>query len=146
KIELPLLFAYNRGKIEILRLEDGAVAEDHGPLYGMLEFAYVARPGVLVHACLGSFAETGYIFVVPAIIVFEEVVGQQRDIFKSLAKRRDLDFYCIYPVQQVLPEPVFFYHLIQWHVGGADQAEVYLHFLVRTHPTYPAVLDYRQQL
>src|SRR5690606_26069817 len=40
----------------------------------------------------------------------------------------------------------FFYHLIQWHVGGADQAEVYLHFLVRTHPTYPAVLDYRQQL
>src|SRR5882724_4469707 len=73
------------------------------------------------------------------------MIGQQGDILQSLVQGGNFNLDGIDTVKQVLPEPVLFYHIVQGHIGGTDQPDIDLRFLVCTNAAYSSILKYSQQ-
>ena len=77
--------------------------------------------------------------------MLQKVIGEQRYVFEAVPQGRYLNLNSIDPVEQVLSEAVFFYHVVQRHIGGANQADIDHGIFVVSHATDFAVLQYGKQ-
>ena len=75
-----------------------------------------------------------------------EALGQQQDVARTLAQRRQGDDIESQPIQQVVPEAAGPRQPGQILVGGGDQAHIAMQGLAPAHPLELAVLDDPQQL
>src|SRR5579875_822241 len=76
----------------------------------------------------------------------QEVVGKQRDIRASLAKRWQNNLHNVDPVVQVLPEATFGHLLSKVAVRGGDQTDVDRERLVATDAANFLLLENTQYL
>ena len=69
-------------------------------------------------------AQPAHVQAVLAVLLLQEVVGQDRDVLLAVAQRRRLDDHHPQPVVEVLPETPARHVVGQVAVGGGDQADV----------------------
>ena len=78
--------------------------------------------------------------------LLQEVVGEQRDVARPLAQRRDVDLDHVQAVEEVLAEAALLELLLEVAVGGGHDAHVHLEGLVAAHALELALLQEAQQL
>ena len=102
----------------------GVLSEDNGALDDILEFTDISRP-VVVHQHLQCFGAEPVrrLHVFFAIFVREEL-DKPRNIFSSLAQRRELNVDDIEPVIQIFSEFAFVDQLFQVHIGRRNNTSI----------------------
>src|SRR5581483_5611092 len=124
----------------------GSGGEHDGALDHVLQFAHVSRPGIIQqHAqrFLGDLADRPLIFRGK---LADEKVHQQGDIFLALTQRRQVDGDDVQAVKEIFAESALTAELLQVHVGGGDDAHVYLDLLHAAQVHELAVLENAQDL
>src|SRR5258708_35988746 len=91
----------------------------------MVQFADVARPGMLLQSLRGRRIETGDALAVALGIVQKEMACKQRDILAPLAQRRKMDLDGIQAEEQVLAETSSCDFRVHVSVGGGQEADVH---------------------
>src|SRR5262245_33360273 len=109
---------------QVFGLYARAFRQKHRALDGVLQFAHVARPAVRKHTLVGGLRKPLQRAVVLLLELLEEVVGEQLQVFGSLAQRRDVDRDRRDPVEEVFAHHAFLDRFSRLAVGGADQAEI----------------------
>src|ERR1700746_3515063 len=61
---------------------------EHATLDRVVQFPHISRPWMLQHALHGGGLESGYRLAIALGVDFEEVAGQERDIFAPLTQWR----------------------------------------------------------
>ena len=127
--QLPAAAAPGRGALaqvgrKAVGRDDIAGRVDQGVLDDALQFADVARPGVLLEKLHGLGRHAVHAAVEFAVHAAEEVVHQQGDVVDPLAERRNADRQHVEPVEQVLAEAAGGGQRFQVLVGGGDEADV----------------------
>ena len=111
---------------EVLLAQLRLLRHHHGALYRVLQFANVARPGVLLQGIHGGGRDARDLLVHLARELAHEVVDQQRNVFPAFAQRRQSRCGRRSAGRKVGPELAFLDQLLQVFVGGGDKAEVHL--------------------
>src|SRR4030065_1516347 len=89
------------------------LTEDHGTLYYVFEFPYIARPVVRIEAVQHSGYKTGNGFCQFLAVFFQKKAGEFRDILFPFPKRRYGYIDDIQPVIEVFPETACSYKVRQ---------------------------------
>ena len=75
-----------------------------------------------------------------------EVVGQERDVPRSLPKRWELNLYDVESVQEILSKPASCNFIFEAPVRGCDDTNIHLKTRGRTQSPNFVVLEYPQEL
>src|SRR5207249_317608 len=121
-------------------------ADRYEPLDQIFQLADVARPPVLLqdshrgigHA-LNSLAEA-------RVVAPQEKIREQRNIFRPLTQRRQLDRDDVDSIEQVFAEPAVLDGLLQVDVGRGDETELRFDRLGSADALDLAFLNRAQQL
>ncbi len=76
----------------------------------------------------------------------EETLGEDRDIHQAFVQRRQSNRERVDPIVEILAKPALPNELLEWPVGGRDQAEVDFDRPVAPQPLEPPVLEDAEQL
>ena len=135
-----------------LRLEDEVLLaqlwllrHDHGALDGILQFADIAHPGLLLQLVHGSGCDASDVLVHGEGELADEVFDERGNVFAALAQRGQFDAEDVEPVKQVRTECALFDHVLEILVGGGHAAEVDLDDLVAADAGDLALLQHAQQ-
>ena len=109
---------------KIGRSQRAAFVHDHGPFNGVLQFADVARPVVIFQVLKGGGLNGDSGFVVFLTVRFEKPGDEQGNVLEAVAQRREVDFNRVDAIQEVLAKIATGDHVVDGHVGGANQARV----------------------
>src|SRR6185369_7840 len=90
----------------------------------VLQLTNVARPVMLSQCLLEIQSETMNVFVVGLRKCLQEVLGEQRDVFRSLPQGRHVDADDGNTEIQIFPKAPFLHHLFQIAAGGAKDSDV----------------------
>jgi hypothetical protein len=131
---------------EVLGADLVAVAQDDGPLDGVLQLADVAGPGVAGQLGAGGVAEAGDLGVVLLDEAAQEVLGEQQGVAAAQAQRRQLDVHDVEAIIKVLAEAALADVLGEVAVGGGDEAHVDLDRLAAADALEGPLLQHAQQL
>ena len=127
---------------DVVGRDDAARAQRHRLLDHVLELADVAREVVLDELLDHALGEAGVRVHLPVVLV-EEELDEQRDVFAPLAQRRQMEARDVEAVVEVLAEALLCDRLRQIRVGGRDDADVDLDRLVLADAADLALLDAR---
>src|SRR5579863_1488146 len=87
----------------------------------ILQFSNISWP-VIAHQCLHRFRRDAIdLTIVPLAELLNEVANQQRNIFSSLAQRRESNWKYVEPVVQIRPKVPLIDHHFQITIGGGNQ-------------------------
>src|SRR5258707_10768481 len=75
----------------------------------------------------------------------DEILHEQRNIFRSFTQRRNRDWEDIQPVEKILAESSGSDSGLEVTIGCRDQANVYLDRMITAHPLEFALLQHPQQ-
>src|SRR5215472_18969747 len=106
----------------------GAAFQRHDAFDGVFQFADVAGP-IIGFETAHSFRRDGLdAFFHGAAEAFQEVAGQQGNVFAAFTKRGDVDGDDTEPIEQVFAEFAGSDGLFDVFVGGGDHADVNVNF------------------
>src|SRR6202521_4361428 len=94
-----------RAQAEICCANGRAGRQEHAAFHGMIKFANVGRPGMLMKSLDGGCVEAGKVLAVALRVTVEEMVREEIDVLTSVSQRRDVDLDGIQAKEQVLSEP-----------------------------------------
>ncbi len=109
---------------EVRHLNLIGVAHEHGALQRVLQFANVARPGILHHGLQRGRGESGYRSSIARSITRQEMRGQRGNIFATFAQGGHMDLDRVQAEQQIFAEIAGRDRFLQTDVGGGDDANV----------------------
>ena len=92
---------------------------------GVFEFANVARPPVGGHAAQGGGGNVANFLPVFVGEPAGEIPGQQRNVVKALAQRRDKNLDDIQPVEEIVAEAAGGDTIFEMAVAGGNQMDVH---------------------
>src|SRR5437879_7158002 len=121
-------------------------ADDDSTLYGIFQFADVARPVVLHQASERSRRDSLDAATAFLRIARNEIFGEGLDVFSVLAERWHGDGDDIKTVEEVRSELLLAHRLLQVFVAGRQEADVQLDGSRATDAGKFAFLKYAQQL
>ena len=104
--------------------------DDVGATDDVLQFAYVARPVIFFQRLDGG---GGNGFGLPVLFLrdlLEKIIYQERNVLAAIAQRRDVDADDVEAVEQIFVELPRGDGLLQWFIGGRDDADIDLERLV----------------
>ena len=105
----------------------------------------ISRPPVVQHGFDGHRCQ-GLLHAVFLVESLQKAFRDGDDIFFPLTEGRQLNQEHAETVVQVFPELLFFHHLLQIHVGGADDAHIHRDVFHPAHPADFVVFQGSQQL
>jgi hypothetical protein len=106
------------------KLDDLILTEDESPFDDVFQFPDVAGPVVSHEQGQDFAADSVNRAVLEAVEVFDELVGQQRDILFPLPQRRELQSDHVDPVIEVLPESLLFHQFGEVPMGGGEDTYI----------------------
>ena len=117
-----ILLIIGRGR---RRREDQLVipADDEDAFHDIAQLPDIARPIVAQHG-LDGYRRERLLCVILFVQLAQEALCQRQDILPSLSERWQLDEEYAEAIIKILAEPMLFYHILQVHVGGADDPRV----------------------
>src|SRR5688572_1876439 len=118
---------------QIPRLDVAGLAHEHRALDGVLELAHVAGPAVADQQMVGRRRDRPHAAAVALVELGEEMVAEQRHVFRALAQRRHLQRDRVDAEVEVLAQAAVAQRVLELDVRVADQAEV--------HPDQPIAAD-----
>src|SRR5262245_52472491 len=133
-------------EVEVGGLDALAIALEHRRLDDILKLPHVARPVVGAELIEGGVRYTADASPQPLPLVRDEMTHEQRDVFPSFAKRRQLELYYLQAVKEVVAERSSADARSQIDVGRGDQTEVGAHETRAAEATKLALLKNAQQL
>src|ERR1051325_1066890 len=74
----------------------------HGSLHSMFQFPDVTGPRIIQKRAVCSVVEAGQPFSIALRVLAQKVVCEERDVFRSLAQRREVDLDRVKTKEQVL--------------------------------------------
>src|SRR6266478_8675301 len=77
---------------EVCRADGWAGRKEYATFHGVLQFADVARPGMLMKRLDRGRVESGNTFAVALRIAVEKMVREEINILAAVAQRRNVDF------------------------------------------------------
>ena len=110
---------------------DFQIAGDTQPLDDILKFSDISRPAIILqcrHGVLGyrnPLAQFGR-------VMGNEVPYQQRNIFLPISQGRDIEAQNIQPIVKIASKTALVDFLLEFTVGGRDDADIDRYDLVRT--------------
>src|SRR5271157_33878 len=131
---------------EIADVNEIAGGGDAGGGNHVFQFADVAGPGMLQQQRLRAAREPGNGLAVRIVILLQEKLYQQRNVFQTFGQRWNTDLYGTQPIKEILAESPGKNFGAQVTVGGGNQADIHLLDLGRADALNLAVLDDAQQL
>src|SRR5262245_47889585 len=120
-----------------------AIAEDHGTFQNILQLANVPGPIVLLQPTKGLGFDPSNFLPYFVSMASDKVSDQQRNIFHTLAQRRNLQREDVEPVVEIPAESAFRHSGLQIAISGRNYADVYgnrvrapdaLQFTLLQHP------------
>src|SRR5437762_176467 len=102
-----------------------ARGQQHGALDEVFQFADVARPGIVRESVHDVSRNVLDIFIEAAAEDLYEVAHQKKNIFRTLAKRRDLNGENVEAVIKVATESALADEFGKILVGGGDDADIH---------------------
>src|SRR6266403_2452286 len=90
---------------EVCRADGWAGRKEYATFHCVVQFADVARPGMLMKSLDRGRVESGNTFAVALRIAVEKMVRQKVDVFAAVAQRRNVNLDGIQPEEKVLTEP-----------------------------------------
>src|SRR6185503_12414102 len=118
----------------------GRMVHDDEPLNHVLQFADIARPGVILHDFERLRFELLEGPIVRRAVHAEEVIGQQRQIARALLERWNENGNNIDAVVKVLAETALADQFLQIVVGSSNQPEIDFLRRASAHPLKRAFL------
>ena len=94
-----------RAQTEVCRADGRTRREEHSAFHRMIEFANIARPGMLMKSLDGGGVEAGNVFAIALRVTVEKMVCQEIDVLTAVSQRRDVDLNGIQAKEEVLTEP-----------------------------------------
>src|SRR6267154_5241614 len=133
------------GEPRFVNGERVAVAQDHGPLDDVLELPNVPWPVVRLEE-----RQRGPADLPDALAGFrgkplDQIFDQERDVFGTLAERRDVDRKDVEPVKQILPECSCGNRFRQVAVGRRQEADVHVNRVAVAHALDLVILKDAEQ-
>src|SRR5438067_3158839 len=126
--------------------DHGAGSQHHRALNHVFQFADVARPSVIHQRTQGLGSDVFDRLAVLQGEFLDEIFHQQRNVFLAFAQRRQIHGDDVEAIEEILAEATFFDALLQIHVGGSDDAHIYLNLADATQMHELAVLEHSQDL
>jgi hypothetical protein len=94
------------------------------PLARVLQFANISGPRVTHEGVLDPIRDGRHAHIPPAAVPLEKMLHQKRNVFGSLAKRRERDRQHVQPIEKVLTKLAFRHELFQIAFGSGKDADV----------------------
>ncbi len=104
--------------------DDAVLSEKDSPCDAVLELADVARPVIRGEKLYGWGADPCDVTVVDLGILFDEVIGEERNVAFAFSKRRQVDGKDVEPVVEILAESPLLDRLLKVRVRRGDDAHV----------------------
>ena len=123
-----------------------AGGQHHRPLDVVLQFAHVARPGVILQRLHRGRRHVGHVAVVLLVVDLQEMADQRGNVFAPLAQRRQIDRHHVQAIVEVFAEPPGLGLFQQVAVAGGDHAGVDADGLRVAYPLELVLLQHAQQL
>ena len=117
-----------------------------GPIQAVAQLAHVARPGVMLQVIAQAGGQAGAGAFQLGGKANAEVLGQRQYVFLPFAQRRYAQVEHVEPVEQILPELAALHQSGQVLLGGANDPNIDLYFLLVAEAAEHAVLQHAQQL
>ena len=76
----------------------------------------------------------------------DEMIAEQRNIFRAFSKRRNVDGNHVEPVEEILTEKAFLDPFLDVHVGGRYDSQIQRDLLSAAYPGDLLVLDGTEKL
>ena len=122
------------------------VAQNHRPLYDVLQFANIAGP-IVIRERLQRLRWNSFDFPAHPLRMFlDEVASEQGDVLTPLPQGRNVQRKDVQPVVQVRPEPVLIDHRLQVPIGCGDEPDVRPDSAIAADTLELLVLDSAEQL
>lgn len=119
---------------EVLDLQRGAVAEDHGAENRVFELAHIAGPGIAGQKLFGLGCDGVDLLAFRLGEAGQEMPRQHHDVFTAFPQRRDIDRKDVEAVIQILAELTGLDLFPQVAVGGRDQTDIDRNRLAAANP------------
>src|SRR6266436_5004231 len=121
------------------------IAQNHGALDYILQFANVARPVVSLEQVQSSLIYGSKPFAGCLCVTIDQVFDQQRNVVDALTQRRDSNRENIEAVEQILSEGAFRHCYTQVRVCSREYSYVHLNCLTATNSFEFPFLENSQQ-
>src|SRR5260370_33811374 len=113
-----------RAQTEVRRADGRAGREEYAAFHRMIEFANVARPGMLMESLAGGCVEAGNPFAVALPVTLERMVRKQIDVLAAVSQRRGVDLDGIQAKEEILTEPARSGLGIHVSIGSREDSHV----------------------
>src|SRR5258706_2200957 len=124
----------------------GHGVHDHNPLDYIAQFADITRPGI-AHQCLdGVVGDLTWTSPIGRSQIFQEVPRKQRNVFLTVAQRRDEKRNHIEPVKQIFAKITPRDFLVQIFVGRSDDARIYNYSFIAAKRSHALFIESPQHL
>src|SRR5438874_12014584 len=136
---------------QVLRPHLGARLDEHDGMFDdVLQLAHVPVPRICSQRAHGTVAKLGYRALVVAMllpVIAQEVIGEQRNVFRTLLEARYVDRDDAQPIVQIFTQCARFDGVLWIAIRRRDEAHVdnRIRRLAADAP-HDAVLNYAQQL
>src|SRR5664280_1701064 len=133
-------------QLEILGIQSFAPAHDDRPAHAVLQFADIARPGMLLHGADGFRREGNAGLSALVSELLQKRLGQERDVPFSLPQRRHQNLHDGQTIVQILAERAVAQTLLKIGVGCGNDARINMNLVPAAHPLNPLFLEKPQQI
>src|SRR5258705_4522019 len=108
------------------------IAQNHGTLDYILQFANVARPVVSLKQVQGSLIDISNLFTSSLRVTIDQVFDQQRNVVNALAQCRYSNRENTEAVEQILSEGAFSHGCTQVHICSREDSYIHRNCLTST--------------
>ena len=119
--------------------------KNDGALNHILQFAHVARPGMIFQQLNGAIRESLDMDAVFAAKAAHEFLGQKWHVFTVVAQGRHADGHDIEAEKKILTKLFFLDAGLKIAVGGGDDPHIHLDGAIAAHAFEFAFLEHPQQ-
>src|SRR5260370_194345 len=84
-----------RAQAEVRSADRRARGEEHAAFHGMIQFADVARPGMLMQSFDSGGVEPGNILAIALRVAVEEMVREEIDVLAAVSQRAGVGSDCV---------------------------------------------------
>ncbi len=134
------------GRGEVVHVQRVAAADQHGALDPLPELTHVARPRLRLQPAPRRRRQREPIAAIDVAERLQEARGENRNVGRTLAQRRQVDGDQVDAIEQILAKFAARHHVRQRAVGRRDDAHVHLAPRARPEHFVGAILQHAQHL